>query len=191
MDGFKRCDWALSGTDSAYIKYHDEEWGVPVHDDRKMFEFLLLEGAQAGLSWAAILRRREGYRMAFADFAPKTVAGYGAKTVEDLLGNSGIIRNRSKIDAAIQNARSFLEVQEEFGSFDRYIWGFVPDRKTIKNRWTSIKQLPAKTRESEAVSKDLIKRGFKFVGPTICYAYMQATGMVNDHITSCFRYDQV
>ncbi|SHK32311.1 DNA-3-methyladenine glycosylase I [Paramaledivibacter caminithermalis] len=184
----KRCDWA--GNDSIYIEYHDKEWGVPVHDDRKHFEFIILEGAQAGLSWITILKRRENYRKAFDNFEPQKVAKYDEKKIQELLDNKGIIRNRRKIEAAVANAKAFLEVQKEFGSFDKYIWQFVGG-KTIKNSFKSLEDIPAKTPESEAMSKDLKKRGFKFVGPTICYAYMQAVGMVNDHLMDCFRYEEV
>lgn len=180
-----RCEWSTS--DPLYITYHDQEWGVPVHDDRMLFEFLILEGAQAGLSWLTILRKRENYRQAFSGFDPEQVAGYDEQKVAELLDNPGIIRNRRKIEAAITNARAFLNVQAEFGSFDRYIWQFVGGQP-IQNAWTSLSQIPAKTPESEAMSKDLLRRGFKFVGPTICYAHMQATGMVNDHVVGCFRY---
>ena len=180
-----RCEWSTS--DPLYITYHDQEWGVPVHDDRHLFEFLILEGAQAGLSWLTILRKRESYRQAFSGFDPEKVAVYDEHKVAELLNNPGIIRNRRKIESAISNARAFLAVQEEFGSFDRYIWQFVGG-EPIQNAWTSLSQIPAKTPESETMSKDLIRRGFKFVGPTICYAHMQATGMVNDHIVNCFRY---
>lgn len=191
MDPLKRCDWSYSGNDTLYIEYHDREWGVPVHEDRKLFEFLILEGAQAGLNWLTVLRKRENYRKAFNNFDPKKVAGYDSKKAAQLLDNLGIIRNRLKINSAIRNAGCFLEVQDEFGSFDNYIWGFVPGRKPMKNRWKSIRQIPARTEESDRMSRDLIKRGFKFVGSTICYANMQAAGLVNDHIISCFRYNQV
>lgn len=184
----KRCDWA--GTDPIYIEYHDKEWGVSVHDDRKHFEFIILEGAQAGLSWITILKRRGNYREAFDNFDPEIVAEYDENKVKELLDNEGIIRNRRKIEAAVANAKAFLEVQKEFGSFDKYIWQFVGG-KTIKNSWKTLEEVPAKTPESEAMSKDLKKRGFKFVGPTICYAYMQAAGMVNDHLVDCFRYGEV
>jgi len=180
-----RCTWA--GSDPLYVKYHDQEWGVPVHDDRKLFEMLILEGAQAGLSWITILRKRENYRKAFSGFDAKKIATYDAKKVGSLMQNEGIVRNRLKIESTISNAKSFLAVQKEFGSFDAYIWQFV-DGKPKVNRWTKMKHLPAKTAESDAMSKDLKKRGFRFVGSTICYAFMQATGMVNDHLTSCFRY---
>ncbi len=184
----RRCEW--SGQDPLYIRYHDTEWGVPVHDDRKIFEFLVLEGAQAGLRWFTVLKRREGYRRAFAGFAPERVAEFNSRRIKELLGNPGIIRNRLKVLSAINNARRFLEVQREFGSFDSYVWGFVGG-KPKRNRWTDLKQLPARTRESDAMSKDLVKRGFSFVGSTICYAHMQATGMVNDHMEYCFRYRQL
>lgn len=183
-----RCDW--SGSDTLYIEYHDKEWGVPLHDERALFEFLALEGAQAGLSWITILRKRENYRKAFDNFDPEKVARYGSKKFDALMNDAGIVRNRLKIQAAIANAQAFLKVQDEFGSFDRYIWGFV-DGKPIVNRWQTLREIPAKTPLSEKISKDLAKRGFKFVGPTIVYAHMQATGMVNDHLESCFRYNAV
>ncbi len=183
-----RCSWGNS--DPIYIEYHDMEWGVPIHDDRKLFEFLILEGAQAGLSWITILKRRENYRKAFDRFDPEKVARYGAKKVRQLLADSGIIRNRLKIESAIQNAKAFLKLQEEFESFDAYMWKFVGG-KPKQNAWKTLKQIPAKTPESEAMSKDLIKRGFRFVGPTICYAHMQAVGMVNDHVIDCFRYREL
>lgn len=183
----KRCEWAR--TDLA-IAYHDEEWGVPVHEDRTLFEFLILEGAQAGLSWETILKKRQNYRAAFDGFEVQAIARYGQRKVDRLLADPGIVRNKAKVAAAIQNAKAFLAVQQEFGSFDAYIWRFV-DGRPIKNAWRSLPQLPAQTRESQAISKDLLKRGFKFVGPTICYAFMQAVGMVNDHVTECFRYGQV
>jgi DNA-3-methyladenine glycosylase I len=183
-----RCPWP--GEHEFYIRYHDEEWGVPLHDDRKLFEFLVLEGAQAGLSWATILRKREAYRRAFAGFDPAKVARFGARDVRRLLGDAGIVRNRAKIAAAVANARAFLEVQREFGSFDRYIWGFVAG-KPIRNRRRSLSHLPARTPLSDRISGDLRARGFRFVGPTIVYAHMQATGMVNDHLVSCFRWREV
>jgi len=183
-----RCAWA--GSDPLYKAYHDQEWGRPVHDDRRLFEFLLLEGAQAGLSWITVLRRRDAYRQAFADFDPATVAAYGPAKVEELLNNPGIIRNRLKIRAAIANASEFLKVQEEFGSFDRYIWGLV-ENKQIRNSWKSMQEIPARTDLSDVMSKELKKRGFSFVGSTICYAFMQAVGMVNDHTTDCFCYREV
>ena len=182
-----RCGWA---TDDLYIAYHDKEWGVPVHDDRTLFEFVVLEGAQAGLSWSTILKKRENYRAAFDQFDPQKVARYNEKKIARLLENPGIVRNKLKVNAAVQNAKSFLKVQEEFGSFDSYIWRFV-EGKPIINHWKSLKELPARTKESDALSKDLISRGFKFVGTTICYAHMQATGMVNDHLVSCFRHREV
>ncbi len=189
MNGpIKRCDWA-SG-DPIYIKYHDTEWGVPVHDDRKLFEFLLLEGAQAGLSWLTVLRKRENYRKAFDMFDPEKVASYGKSKIRSILSDSGIIRNRLKVVAAVSNAQAFLRIKKEFGSFDSYIWGFVGN-KTIRNSWEDVSQIPPRSRESEAMSIDMRRRGFKFVGSTICYAHMQATGMVNDHIMSCFRYKQL
>lgn len=180
-----RCAWGNS--DPLYVRYHDEEWGVPVHDDRKLFEMLILEGAQAGLSWLLILKRREGYRAAFDGFDAARIARYDDSRVAELLTNPNIIRNRRKVEATIQNARAFLAVQDEFGSFDRYIWQFVGG-KPRQNAFQTLSEIPAKTEEAAAMSKDLIKRGFKFVGPTICYAFMQATGMVNDHLVSCFRY---
>lgn len=184
----ERCGWC--GADPLYMKYHDEEWGVTVHDDRKLFEFLVLEGAQAGLSWITILRKRENYRNAFAKFDPKKVATFDETKMGELLNDAGIVRNRQKIQAAIDNAGAFLKVQEEFGSFDKYIWGFV-NGKPIVNQWKTLKEIPARTPLSETISKDLVKRGFRFVGPTIVYAHMQATGMVNDHLIRCFRYRQV
>ncbi|HWP81402.1 MAG TPA: DNA-3-methyladenine glycosylase I [Bacteroidota bacterium] len=183
----QRCPWATS--DPLYILYHDREWGLPVHDDRKLFEMLILEGAQAGLSWITILKKRENYRKAFDNFDANKIARYDTKKVKQLLKNKGIVRNRLKIEAAIQNAKAFLAVQKEFGSFDKYIWQFVSGRQKV-NRWQSLKQIPTTTRESDAMSKDLKKRGFKFVGSTICYAFMQAVGMVNDHLVSCYRYRQ-
>ena len=184
----ERCDWA--GDDPLYIAYHDQEWGQPVHEERELFELLILEGAQAGLSWITILRKRENYRAAFDRFDPEKVARYDQARIEALLQDEGIIRNRLKINSAVQNAQAFLQVQEEFGSFDRYIWGFV-DHTPIQNGWETMRQIPASTPLSEQISKDLKKRGFNFVGPTIVYAYMQSIGMVNDHITSCFRYQEI
>ncbi|MDD2402509.1 MAG: DNA-3-methyladenine glycosylase I, partial [Clostridia bacterium] len=184
----KRCDWA--GTDPLYIAYHDEEWGAPVHDDRLLFEFLVLEGAQAGLSWITILKKREAYRQAFDNFDPVRVAEYSEEKVQALLNNPGIIRNKRKIYSAIQNARAFLDIKSEYKTFDQYIWQFVGG-KPIKNNWKGTKDVPTETKESSKMSKDLKKRGFTFVGPTICYAYMQAVGMVNDHVIDCFRYDEV
>jgi DNA-3-methyladenine glycosylase I len=184
-----RCPWVdLSKPD--YVAYHDIEWGVPVHDDRLLFEFLTLEGAQAGLSWYTVLRKRENYRVAFGGFNPEKVAKYGDRKVQELLGNAGIIRNKAKILAAINNARRFLGVQEQFGSFDTYIWQFV-DGKPIVNRIRQMKDYPATSRESDAMSKDLRQRGFQFVGSTVCYAHMQATGMVNDHTMTCVRRKQI
>ncbi len=185
----QRCDWSAAGDDQ-YIAYHDEEWGVPVHDDRKQFEFLTLESAQAGLSWAIVLRKRENYRLAFADFDPEKVARFTAKKIERLLADPGLIRNRLKLQAAVTNARYFLTVQEEFGTFDKYIWSFVGGRP-IRNTWTTIEQVPATSQESDTLSKDLKQRGFKFVGSTIIYAHMQAVGMVNDHLVSCFRHKAI
>ena len=177
-------------TDPLYIEYHDEEWGVPVHDDRKLFEFLILEGFQAGVSWALILRKRENFRRAFDGFDPVKVSKYTEEDLERLMNDPGILRNRLKIRSAISNAQRFLDVQEEFGSFDMYIWDFVGG-KPIKNGFTSFSEIPSKTEISEAMGKDLKKRGFKFVGPVICYSFMQAVGMVNDHLTHCFRYDEI
>lgn len=183
-----RCAWA--GTDPLYVQYHDQEWGVPVHDDRLLFEFLVLEGAQAGLSWSTILRKRENYRLAFDNFDPHIVAAYGDEKIAELLANPGIVRNRLKIHSAISNARAFLAVQNEFGSFDAYVWQFTGGQP-VQNAWERMDQIPALTPESEAMSKDLLRRGFRFVGPTICYAHMQATGMVNDHTIDCFRYAEL
>jgi len=176
--------------DPLYIKYHDEEWGTPVHDDGKLFEFLVLEGFQAGVSWALILRKRENFRRAFDGFDPVKVAGYTGEDVERLMGDAGILRNRLKITSTISNARRFLEVQEEYGSFDEYVWGFV-DGKPIRSGLKSLEDMPAKTELSEALTRDLKRRGFKFVGPVICYSFMQAVGMVNDHLVHCFRYDEI
>lgn len=183
-----RCEWC--GTDPLYMAYHDNEWGVPVHDDRTLFEMLILDGAQAGLSWITILKKRENYRKAYDQFDYRKVAEYDEHKVKELLANPGIIRNRRKIEASIHNAQAFLTIQEEFGSFDMYIWQFVNGKTTV-NAWKSWKEIPAKTKESEAMSKDLVRRGFTFVGPTICYAFMQAAGMVNDHIVECFRYPEI
>ena len=185
----KRCEWCLGF--EQYIEYHDNEWGVPVHDDRTHFEFLILEGAQAGLSWSTILKKREGYRKAFADFDPVKVARFSEAKLEKLLAapTSDIVRNRLKVFAAVNNAKRFLEVQKEFGSFDKYIWGFV-NGKPIVNKWKSLKQIAPTTKESDALSKDLIKRGFKFVGSTVIYAHMQACGLINDHLVDCFRYSE-
>jgi DNA-3-methyladenine glycosylase I len=184
MTDVTRCPWAKSEIE---IAYHDEEWGLPLHDDRMLFEFLILEGAQAGLSWITILKKRPAYRIAYEGFDPARVASYTASDVERLLAEPGIVRNRAKIASSISNAQAYLKVQEEFGSFDRYIWRFTGGAPKI-NTWTSIKDVPASTPESDAMSKDLKKRGFRFVGSTICYAHMQATGMVNDHLVSCFRH---
>ncbi len=184
----ERCPWP--GTDELYIRYHDEEWGVPVHDDLTHFEFLVLESAQAGLSWLTILRRRENYRTAYHHFDPHRVASFTDEDLTRLLGDAGIIRNRLKIKSSIGNARRFLEVQKEFGSFDRYLWSFV-DGKTVVNHWEDISQIPPKTELSDQVSKDLKKRGFSFVGSTIIYSHLQAVGVVNDHIVSCFRHMEV
>ena len=182
-----RCFWAQ--TDSM-IAYHDKEWGVPVHDDKLLFEFLILEGAQAGLSWSTILNKRDNYRRAFNRFDPRKVAQYDARKITELLADPGIVRNRLKINAAVQNAKAFLALQKEFGTFDQYIWRFVGG-KSIRNGWNSHKQIPARTAESDAMSKDLLRRGFKFVGSTICYAFMQAVGMVNDHTKECFRFKEL
>jgi DNA-3-methyladenine glycosylase I len=183
------CEWALAGND-LYRRYHDQEWGVPVHNDQRQFEFLTLESAQAGLSWACILNKREGYRRAFVDFDAEKVARFTPKRIEKILTDPGIVRNRLKVLAAVNNARKFLEVQEEFGAFDAYIWRFV-DGRTIQNRWLHMKEVPPTSPQSDALSKDLKQRGFKFVGSTIVYAHMQAVGMVNDHLIGCFRHKQV
>jgi len=183
-----RCGWSTN--DPLYIKYHDEEWGVPLHDDQKLFEMLILEGAQAGLSWLTVLRKRENYRQAFDNFDAEKIARYDEKRIQVLLQNPGIIRNRLKVRAAVTNAQAYLKIQEEFGSFDTYIWQFV-NGTPITNSFKQLSEIPAKTKESDAMSRDLLKRGFKFVGSTICYAHMQATGMVNDHVVSCFRYDEL
>jgi len=182
-----RCGWAQ---DDLAIRYHDEEWGVPVHDDRRWFEFLILEGAQAGLSWNTILRKREHYRRAFSGFDPAAVARFDEARIEALLGDPGIVRNRLKVASAVRNAQAFLVVQEEFGSFDTYIWRFV-DGHTVRNVWSSLQEIPARTKHSDAMSTDLKKRGFRFVGSTICYALMQATGLVNDHLVDCFRHGAI
>ena len=182
-----RCGWAKS---DLMIRYHDEEWGTPVHEDQRLFEFLILEGAQAGLSWETILRKRENYRTAFDNFEASVVAGYGQRRLRQLLADPGIVRNRLKINSAVHNARALLAIQEEFGSFDAYIWRFVGDKPRV-NKWRSLKQVPVRTAESDATSKDLKQRGFKFVGSTICYAFMQATGMVNDHVVDCFRHAEL
>ncbi len=188
IESITRCAWV--GTDPLYVAYHDKEWGVPVQDDRRLFEFLILEGAQAGLSWITILRKRENYRRAFDHFDPVRIVNYGPKKIRELLANEGIVRNRLKIESAIRNAAAFLKVQKEFGSFERYLWGFVED-KPIRNRWRNVKELPARTEKSDIISKDLKERGFNFVGSTITYAFMQAVGMVNDHTTDCFRHAQL
>ncbi|UCG64025.1 MAG: DNA-3-methyladenine glycosylase I [Deltaproteobacteria bacterium] len=184
----KRCDWV--GDNELLIKYHDEEWGVPIHDDHRLFEFLILEGFQAGLSWLTILRKRENYRTELDHFDPQRIAEYDESKILALLQNPGILRNKKKIGAAIINAKSFLKVQQELGSFDAYIWQFV-EGEPIHNKWKSVSEIPSHTSESILMSKDLKERGFKFVGPTICYAFMQAVGMVNDHITECFRHKEV
>lgn len=182
-----RCEWPTN--DRLLIEYHDKEWGVPLHDDRKLFEFLLLDAFQAGLSWSIVLKKRENLRRAFSGFDPVKISRYNNSRIEKLLRDLGIIRNRLKIESAISNARSFLSVQKEFGSFDKYIWQFV-NFKTIRNKWKTIQNIPAKSKESDQMSKDLMKRGFKFTGSTICYAFMQAAGMVNDHTINCFRYNE-
>lgn len=183
-----RCTWC--GNDELYQRYHDIEWGVPLHDDQKLFEFLILEGAQAGLSWITILRKRENYRAAFDGFDAARIAGYGANKIESLLQDAGIVRNRLKVQSAVINAQRFLEAQSEFGSFDKFIWQFV-DGRPRQNVWRNLSEIPARTTESDAMSKELKRRGFKFIGSTICYAHMQATGMVNDHTTDCFRHAQL
>ncbi len=187
MDERVRCPWA---TNDLEIEYHDREWGVPLHDDRGLFEFLILEGAQAGLSWDTILRKRGNYRAAYDRFDPRKVAAYGRREMAALLRNPGIVRNRLKIEASVANAKAFMAVQKEFGSFDSYVWQFVGGTPK-RNRWREMRQVPAATSQSDAMSKDLRKRGFRFVGSTICYAFMQAVGMVNDHLVACFRYPQV
>jgi DNA-3-methyladenine glycosylase I len=186
----RRCDWASFSKNPLMLEYHDKEWGVPVHDDNTLFEFLSLEGAQAGLSWETILNKRVNYRKAFDNFQPPKVAGYVIRDVQRLLGDAGIVRNRLKIEATIANAKLVLIASKEFGSFDKYIWRFVGG-KPIQHRFSSLSQIPATTKESDAMSKELRERGFRFVGPTICYAFMQAVGMVNDHTTNCFRYNVV
>ena len=184
-----RCEW-VPAADPLYLAYHDEEWGVPSHDDRHLFEMLVLEGAQAGLSWATILKKREGYRRAFAGFDPAEVARFGAADVERLLQDTGIVRHRLKIESALANARATLAVREELGSLDAYLWGFVGGAP-IRNEWRTLGEIPAESAESRAMSKDLKRRGFRFVGPTVCYAFMQAAGLANDHVVSCFRYAAV
>jgi len=188
MSDFTRCGWA--GTDPLYVAYHDEEWGVPAHDDRTLFEFLILEWAQAGLSWSTILKKRDNYRRAFDGFDPAAVAAYDEARIAALLADRGIVRNRLKVRAAVRNAQSYLRVQQEFGRFDTYVWGFVGGRPIV-NHWQSLRDVPAETAESRALSQDLQRRGFTFVGPTIIYAYMQAVGMVNDHLVSCFRHAEL
>ncbi len=183
-----RCPW--SSSNPLYIRYHDREWGVPLHNDRKLFEFLILEGMQAGLSWLTILKKRQNFRKAFSDFDPKKVARFDSLKIRRLMKDKSIIRNKLKIKAAIQNAKAFIRIQKEFGSFNKYVWQFVGGEPQM-NRRKSLKEIPAKTKESDGMSEDLKKRGFSFVGSTICYAHMQATGMVNDHLTSCFRYKEV
>lgn len=184
----KRCEWVRAGTSCQ--EYHDKEWGVPVHDDTRLFEFLVLEGFQAGLSWEIVLKKREHFRKAFSGFDAVKIAVYDERKIQELLSNPGIIRNRKKIEAAIQNARAFLETKQEFGSYAVYMWQFVGG-KPKQNSWRVLNEIPAQTQESETMSKDLLKRGFKFVGPTICYAFMQAVGMVNDHVISCSRYKEI
>lgn len=184
----KRCEWCRN--DPLYIAYHDEEWGVPVHDDRRLFEMLVLEGAQAGLSWLTILKKRKGYRKAFHDFDCERIAAYSQEDIERLLGDSGIVRNRLKIQSVIRNARGVLTIKEDFGSLDSYLWRYV-DGIPRCNAWESMADLPARTEQSDAMSRDLKRRGFNFTGPTICYAFMQAVGMVNDHTTDCFRYGEI
>lgn len=183
----ERCEWAAK--EKIYMEYHDKEWGIPLHDDRKLFELLVLEGAQAGLSWITVLKKRENYRKAFDSFDAGKIAKYDENRIKELLANEGIIRNRLKIESAIRNAKAFLQVRRELGSFDKYIWQFV-NCKPIKNSWKSLKHVPARTKESDAMSNDLKKMGFNFVGSTICYAFMQAAGMVNDHTINCFRYKE-
>jgi DNA-3-methyladenine glycosylase I len=185
----RRCGWAPE-SEPLYLAYHDEEWGVPSHDDTHLLEMLVLEGAQAGLSWSTILRKREGYRRAFEGFDRESVARFGARDVRRLMADQGIVRNRAKIDAAIGNARAAIDVAEELGSLDVYMWGFV-DGRPIRNRWRKLEDIPAETDTSRAMSRELKRRGFRFVGPTICYAFMQAVGMVNDHVVTCFRYSEI
>ncbi len=184
----KRCDWANSS--ALEVKYHDEEWGIPIHDDRLLFEFLILEGAQAGLSWSTILNKRNGYLKAFDNFDADKISKYSEEKIEELLKNPKIVRNKLKVNGTVKNAKLFLDIQKEFGSFDKYIWSFV-NGKPIINSWKTVSEVPSTSKESDAMSKDLKKRGFKFIGSTICYAFMQAVGMVNDHLTSCFRYSEV
>jgi len=184
----KRCEWC--GDDALYIDYHDNEWGVPIHDEQRLFEFLILEGAQAGLSWLTILKKRENYRQAYDNFNCEQIARYSPRKIEELLANKGIVRNRLKIEAALKNARATLGIREQFGSLDTFLWKYV-DGTPRQNSWKSLAEVPTQTRESSLMSKDLKKRGFTFVGPTICYAFMQATGMVNDHLTDCFRHEEI
>jgi DNA-3-methyladenine glycosylase I len=183
-----RCGWSTN--DPLYIEYHDTEWGVPLHDDRRLFEFLILDGAQAGLSWLTILKKRQNYRKAFENFDPQIIARYDNRKISELMTNQGIVRNKLKIKATVQNAGALLAIQKEFGSFDKYIWQFVGG-VTLKNKWKTLEEIPSQTKESAEMSADLKKRGFKFVGPTICYAFMQAAGLVNDHVVDCFRYEEV
>jgi len=184
----KRCEWC--GDDALYIDYHDNEWGVPIHDEQRLFEFLILEGAQAGLSWLTILKKRENYRQAYDNFNCEQIAKHSPRKIEELLANKGIVRNRLKIEAAVKNARATLGIREQFGSLDTFLWKYV-DGTPRQNSWKSLAEVPTQTRESSLMSKDLKKRGFTFVGPTICYAFMQATGMVNDHLTDCFRHEEI
>ena len=188
MSDVTRCGWSTS--DPLYVRYHDKEWGVPAHNDRRLFEMLILEGAQAGLSWITILKKRQNYRRAFDRFDARKIARYDARKHRQLLGDAGIVRNRLKIEATISNAKAFLAVQKDFGSFDAYVWQFVGG-SPIQNRWKSLKEIPPKTKESDLMSMDLKQRGFRFVGSTICYAFMQAVGMVNDHVDTCFRHSQL
>jgi DNA-3-methyladenine glycosylase I len=185
----KRCEWVV-GADALYLEYHDREWGTPSHDDRHLFEMLVLEGAQAGLSWSTILRKRAGYRRAFADFDPAKVARFNARSVERLLADPGIVRNRAKVESAVTNAKRALDVQREFGSLDAFLWSFVGGRPIV-NGWRKLSEIPTETDESRAMSKDLKRRGFRFVGPTVCYAFMQAVGLVNDHEGDCFRFEEL
>jgi DNA-3-methyladenine glycosylase I len=185
----RRCDWAVTG-DPQYVAYHDEEWGTPSHDDRHLFELLTLEGAQAGLSWATILHKREGYLSAFADFDPARVARFDRRRIERLLRDTAIVRNRLKVESTVNNARRVLEVQDDVGSFDAYVWQFVGGAPIVR-RWKEVGEIPAETAQSKAMSKDMKRRGFRFVGPTVCYAFMQAAGLVNDHVTTCFRYREL
>ncbi len=190
VDDKKRCSWSYTGNNQLYIEYHDNEWGVPLHDDNRLFEMLVLEGAQAGLSWLTILKKRESFRKAFKNFDPVIVSTFGETQITELLKNSEIIRNEKKIRSAISNAANFLRVGEEFGTFDNYLWRFVHD-EPIVNYWKSVSEIPARTELSDALSKDLIRRGFKFVGSTICYAYIQSTGLVNDHVEDCYKFHEI